>query len=134
MEDYATIRRIKLEQCVQLATFQTDATQVRYLNSVKIIFENIFVSQQVRHAVILILIFVKVMRWIRDTEAMLIASFTIPGCLQEAEQLKKEHEQFQVAIEVCKQNVVFTIFPSSDVSKNIQLVFFLENSQFCRTC
>ena len=68
MQDYATIRRIKLEQCVQLATFQTDATQV--------------------------------MRWIRDTEAMLIASFTIPGCLQEAEQLKKEHEQFQVAIEV----------------------------------
>ena len=64
-------------------------------------FENIFVCQQVRHAVILILIFVKVMRWIRDTEAMLIASFTIPGCLQEAEQLKKEHEQFQVAIEVC---------------------------------
>ena len=28
MEDLATIRRIKLEQCVQLATFQTDATQV----------------------------------------------------------------------------------------------------------
>ena len=30
MEDLATIRRIKLEQCVQLATFQTDATQVMY--------------------------------------------------------------------------------------------------------
>lgn len=28
MEDLAAIRRIKLEQCVQLATFQTDATQV----------------------------------------------------------------------------------------------------------
>ena len=28
MEDLATIRRIKLEQCVQLATFQADATQV----------------------------------------------------------------------------------------------------------
>ena len=43
---------------------------------------------------------------------MLIASFTIPGCLQEAEQLKKEHEQFQVAIEVrnnSSRNVVFTV-------------------------
>merc|ERR1719357_2520101 len=74
MEDLATIRRIKLEQCVQLATFQTDATQV--------------------------------VRWIQNTEAMLMASFTIPGCLQEAEQLKKEHEQFQVAIEKTHSSAV----------------------------
>jgi len=31
---------------------------------------------------------------------MLSANFTIPNCLVDAEILKKEHEQFQVAIEV----------------------------------
>ena len=64
------------------------------------------------------------MRWIRDTEAMLIAGFTIPGCLQEAEQLKKEHEQFQVAIEV-------------SVSMKVVIVtscFLSENSQLCSPC
>ena len=64
------------------------------------------------------------MRWIRDTEAMLIASFTIPGCLQEAEQLKKEHEQFQVAIEVSGSMKVVIVTSCS----------LPENSQLCSPC
>ena len=42
----------------------------------------------------------QVIRWIQSAEGMLTAGFTIPGCLADAEQLKKEHEQFQTAIEV----------------------------------
>ncbi|KDR16954.1 Triple functional domain protein, partial [Zootermopsis nevadensis] len=67
LEDLAEMKRVKLEQCVQLCQFQNDANQV--------------------------------ISWIRNGEAMLMASFAIPNCLQDAEQLKKEHEQFQVAIE-----------------------------------
>jgi hypothetical protein len=42
----------------------------------------------------------QVIRWIHSAEGMLSAGFSIPGSLQDAEQLKKEHEQFQTAIEV----------------------------------
>ncbi|XP_065162622.1 triple functional domain protein isoform X5 [Atheta coriaria] len=67
LEEMAELKRIKLEQCIQLGQFQNDANQV--------------------------------ISWIRNGESMLMASFTIPNSLADAEQLKKEHEQFQVAIE-----------------------------------
>lgn len=67
LEDLAEMKRVKLEQCVQLGQFQNDANQV--------------------------------ISWIRNGEAMLMASFAVPNSLADAELLKKEHEQFQVAIE-----------------------------------
>lgn len=67
LEEMAEMKRVKLEQCIQLGQFQNDANQV--------------------------------ISWIRNGESMLMASFTIPNSLSDAELLKKEHEQFQVAIE-----------------------------------
>lgn len=67
LEELADVKRVKLEQCIQLGQFQNDSNQV--------------------------------ISWIRNAESMLMASFTIPNSLSDAELLKKEHEQFQVAIE-----------------------------------
>ncbi|KAG5888220.1 hypothetical protein JTB14_035569 [Gonioctena quinquepunctata] len=67
LEELVEMKRLKLEQCIQLGQFQNDANQV--------------------------------ISWIRNGESMLMANFTIPNSLADAEVLKKEHEQFQVAIE-----------------------------------
>lgn len=67
LEELAEVKKVKLEQAVQLCQFQNDANQV--------------------------------ISWIRNGEAMLIASFSTPNSLQEAEQLDKDHKQFQAAVE-----------------------------------
>lgn len=55
---------------------------------------------------------------------MLSANFTIPNCLVDAEILKKEHEQFQVAIEV----ILFLKYTFDPFSK---MYLSLENSFSC---
>ncbi|CAG9857602.1 unnamed protein product [Phyllotreta striolata] len=67
LEELAELKRLKLEQSVQLCQYRNDANQV--------------------------------ICWIRNGESMLMASFAVPDTLADAELLKKEHEQFQVAIE-----------------------------------
>ncbi|KAF8773664.1 Triple functional domain protein like [Argiope bruennichi] len=74
LEDVAEMKRVKLEQSIQLCQLENDASQV--------------------------------MSWIGNGEAMLVASFMIPTSLQDAEQLKTEHQQFQIAIEKTHSSAV----------------------------
>ncbi|KAG8197116.1 hypothetical protein JTE90_004375 [Oedothorax gibbosus] len=74
LEDVAEMKRVKLEQSIQLCQLENDASQV--------------------------------MSWIGNGEAMLVASFIIPSTLQDAEQLKTEHQQFQMAIEKTHSSAV----------------------------
>lgn len=69
LEDLAELRRVKLEQSVQLCQLQANASQV--------------------------------LSWIRNGEAMLLASFNVPQALTDAQQMEKELAEHQVAIEVC---------------------------------
>lgn len=69
-----------------------------------------------------------VANWIRNGEAMLLASLRVPENLQDAEQLRLEHEQFQVAIEKTHTSAVQVhtyIFFFSISSKLFQIIFFL---------
>jgi hypothetical protein len=68
----------------------------------------------------------QVIRWIHSAEGMLSAGFSIPGSLADAEQLKKEHEQFQTAIEVTVLNTF-----NSDGLCGVNVLYFYH---FCRFC
>ena len=89
LDDAAELRRVCLELDVQISHLHVEGHQVQFSPIVvegPDTFTFFFIGQQV-------------MSWIRNAEALLSSSLSLPNTLMEAEQLRNEHGHFQVAIE-----------------------------------
>lgn len=108
--------RRHLEQCVQLRHLQAEVKQVGNYSRMKTWKKApsavTILQQQVPKLLTFVhLLCIQVLGWIRNGESMLNAGLITASSLQEAEQLQREHEQFQHAIEVefLKLDFIFRI-------------------------